>query len=78
MENKTTIAGVEMSAAIAQKLTNFNISNLDLYEKMAFNDLKNNGKEFAIQVLINQVEGNYSQLSPALAEIAEEQDNQTN
>jgi hypothetical protein len=35
-------------------------------------------KEEALQIIINTVEGDYSQLSESLAEIAELQDEETN
>ena len=72
-ENQKQIAGVTMSNAIAQKLTNFDIFKLDEYEYTQFNEFKTNGKEFALQVLINNVEGDFTQLSKHLAKIAKQQ-----
>lgn len=74
MENNITIAGVEMSEAIYRKLTDFNIYSLDKFELIQYYQFKIQGKEYVLQLLINEVEGDYSQLSKALAEIAEEQD----
>ena len=74
MENKTTIAGIEMSAAIAQKLTDLKLSTLDQYERLPYHKFMNYGKEYALQLIINNAEGDYMQLSKGLAEIAEEQD----
>ena len=73
MEN-ITIAGVEMSESIYKKLTDFNIYSLDKFELIQYYEFKKQGKEFVLQLLINEVEGDYSQLSKGLAEIAEEQD----
>jgi hypothetical protein len=58
------------------KLTDFDINDLDAFERMQFTDLTSKGltKENALQVLINSVEGDYSQLSDELGEIAMEQD----
>ena len=56
------------------KLVNFDIDDLDQYEEMVYNDMKkSNTKAATLQVIINTVEGDYTQLSPELAEIAEEQ-----
>jgi hypothetical protein len=56
------------------KLVNFDVDDLDEYETMVYNDFSEKlGKARALQILINNVEGDYTQLSPELAEIAEEQ-----
>jgi hypothetical protein len=56
------------------RLVNFNIDNLDNFESMQYEDfIKSMDKPSALQILINNVEGDYSQLSEKLAEIAEEQ-----
>jgi hypothetical protein len=56
------------------RLVNFDIEDLDQYEEMVYNDMKkSNTKAATLQVIINTVEGDYTQLSPELAEIAEEQ-----
>ena len=58
-----------------ERLTNFDLSELDLYEEMQYNHLiAQLSKTEALQVIINSVEGDYSQLNPSLAEIAESQD----
>lgn len=58
-----------------EKLQNFDIDNLDMFELMQYNDLKYNlTKVEALQILINNVEGDFSQLSEQLAEIAEQQE----
>ncbi len=58
------------------RLADFNINNLDTYETMVYNDLiKHSSKEEALQIIINNVEGDFSQLSDELAEIAYYQEN---
>lgn len=58
-----------------EKLQNFDIDNLDMFELMQYNDFKRNmTKSEALQILINNVEGDFSQLSEQLAEIAEQQE----
>lgn len=58
-----------------EKLQNFDIDNLDMFELMQYNDLKYNlTKVEALQIIINNVEGDFSQLSEQLAEIAEQQE----
>jgi hypothetical protein len=58
------------------ELQNFDISELDTFEMFQYNDIRRKNptmnKEDILQLLINNVEGDYSQLSPKLAEIAEE------
>jgi hypothetical protein len=62
-----------------QKLENFDLDNLDMFEEMLYNDFsKNMTKSEALQIIINTVEGDFSQLSEELAEIAEEQENENN
>lgn len=57
-------------------LSDFDIDTLDSYETMVYNDLiKNSTKEEALQILINNVEGDLSQLSDGLAIIAYNQEN---
>lgn len=57
-----------------KSLKNFDIENLDYYERMVYDDLiKNLSKEESLQVIINNVEGDFSQLSEELSEIAEHQ-----
>lgn len=67
--------GGEMEGTdITAELEDFDIDNLDDFETMQYNQfLKSSGKVGALQVLINSVEGDYSQLSPELAELAEKQ-----
>ena len=56
---------------IDEQLSAFDISNLDDYEKMRYDSLiKSVPKEKALQILINDVEGDYSQLSPKLRSLA--------
>ena len=58
-----------------QKLQNFNIDNLDMFELMQYNDLKYSlSKVEALQIIINNVEGDFTQLSDELSEIAQEQE----
>ena len=55
-------------------LVKFDLSVLDDYEEMQFNHFsKSSSKAESLQILINNVEGDYSQLSPTLSKIAEEQ-----
>jgi GNAT superfamily N-acetyltransferase len=62
----------EGGGCVSCDLNHFDISKLDNYETMLYNDyIKHSSKEEALQLLINSVEGDYSQLSPKLAEIAE-------
>jgi hypothetical protein len=59
---------------IDAELEDFDLDELDPFETMQYNNfVKSLGKVGALQVLINTVEGDYSQLSPALAELAEMQ-----
>ena len=55
-------------------LVNFDIDNLDAFEFRQYENFsKSLSKAQALQVLINNVEGDYSQLSEELSKIAEEQ-----
>jgi hypothetical protein len=55
-------------------LVNFNLDKLDPFEEMQYNNFsKSMEKAEALQILINNVEGDYSQLSTSLAKIAEKQ-----
>ena len=61
---------------VTEDLENFDLENLDLFESMQFAHLINqNSKVEALQILINNAGGDFSQLDPALALIAEKQDN---
>jgi len=77
IENMLTLAmadGGMMSNNIDDELEAFDLDNLDAFELMQFNrHLKSLGKVGALQILINNVEGDYSQLSTELAELAEKQ-----
>ena len=56
-------------------LQNFDIDQLDTYEKTIYNDnLYHNGKVDALQIIINNVEGDHTQLSAELSEIADLQE----
>lgn len=56
------------------RLVMFNTDNLDNFESMQYDRFSNSmDKASALQILINNVEGDYSQLSKQLSEIAEEQ-----
>jgi hypothetical protein len=60
---------------IVEELKSFDLSNLDPYESMLYEDfIKQMPKHEALQLIINNVEGDYSQLDPELAAIAEKQD----
>lgn len=54
-------------------IEDFDISQLDAFESMQYKDLTSKGisKADALKILINNVEGDYSQLSESLAELAE-------
>ena len=60
---------------IAKDLQKFNLADLDAYEQIqyahAFKSFKN--KAEALQILINNVEGDFSQLSEELGRLAEKQ-----
>lgn len=61
--------------SIAQKveklLKHFDICKLDMLEMRTYSHaIKSMPKESVLQMLINNVEGDYSQLSPELAKIA--------
>jgi hypothetical protein len=59
---------------IDAELEDFDLDNLDPFETMQYDNYsKSMSKVDALQVLINTVEGDYSQLSPELAELAEMQ-----
>jgi len=58
-----------------EALSKFDVFDLDELEYKMYKDfIKNSSKEEALQILINNVEGDYSQLSPKLARIAKKQD----
>ncbi len=72
-EDKLAYGGyMEKGGNIESDLELFDINNLDDFELMQYNRFVENGipKEKALQVLINNVEGDYSELSPKLAKIA--------
>ena len=56
------------------KFIDFDIDNLDTYERMLYDDFisRGNDKESALKILINSVENDYSQLSDELAELVEQ------
>jgi hypothetical protein len=59
---------------INSELEDFDLDNLDTFETMQYDNYsKSMSKVDALQILINTVEGDYSQLSPELAELAEKQ-----
>lgn len=58
-----------------QKLENFDIDTLDMFEQtMYFDFIRNLSKPEALQIIINSVEGDFTQLSENLSEIAQEQE----
>lgn len=64
-------------AEITNALKDFNTDQLDPLEQMQYNHfIQSMPKEEALQILINNVEGDYTQLSDGLAEIAQKQDPQ--
>jgi len=59
---------------IDEELENFDLDDLDPFEMMQYSDFKKNmSKKEALQIIINNVEGDYSQLSNELGELAEKQ-----
>ncbi len=48
--------------------------DLDPFEQRMYDDFKKHGHGYALQLIINSVEGDYSQLSKKLAKVAREQD----
>lgn len=74
MSNLFANGGEMESTDISAELEDFDLDNLDPFETMQYENFsKSMGKVGALQVLINSVEGDYSQLSPELAELAEKQ-----
>lgn len=67
--------GVESEEVdITEDLQKFDLNDLDTFETQQYNHFsKSMKKEEALQILINTVEGDFSQLSPSLAELAEKQ-----
>ena len=56
-------------------LSEFDLDTLDAFERMQYNKfIENFSNEESLQMLINAVDGDYSQLSDGLAEIAILQD----
>jgi hypothetical protein len=72
-DNKNFAYGGELYDRYEEALDNFNPMNLDAYETMMYKNLTERGmdKVDALKIIINNVEGDYSQLSPSLADIAE-------
>ncbi len=61
-----------------QLLENLDIEELDAFEITIYNNYsKSMSKVEALQIIINNVEGDHSQLSESLAEIAEIQEQET-
>ena len=57
-------------------LRDFDLDTLDSFERMQYSFLRlENNKTKALQIIINSVEGDYTQLSEGLALIAEEMEN---
>ncbi|MFH6944598.1 hypothetical protein [Flavobacterium sp. FlaQc-50] len=53
------------------------VESLDAFEITMYNEyLRKMSKSEALQIIINNVEGDYTQLSDSLAEIAQEQNNE--
>lgn len=60
---------------VTNLLNSVEIEDLDASEETVYNDLsKRMSKADALQIIINNVEGDHSQLSDVLAEIAEIQE----
>lgn len=62
---------------INNMLENVDVEYLDAFEQTMYHDyIQHMSKTEALQRIINNAEGDYTQLSEILAEIAEEQSNQ--
>jgi len=73
-ENRTDSRRYLAKGGSVGSLKDFNINDLDPYETFIYNDMsKKMSKEDALQIIINNVEGDYSQLSPNLRKIAKKQ-----
>lgn len=60
-------------------LENFDLEGLDAFEFTMYNDYtRHMNKAEALQIIINNAEGDYTQLSDSLAEIAQQQDQENN
>jgi hypothetical protein len=74
MKNEYEDGGYINSNDIDAELENFDIDDLDSFETMLYEQyLPSLGKVGALQVIINNVEGDYTQLSEGLAILAEKQ-----
>lgn len=61
-----------MTKATFNLLHDFDLESLDIFEKNQYVDLMaHSTKEEALQIIINNAEGDYSQLSTSLAEVAQ-------
>lgn len=65
----------EYGTKIDDAFENFDIETLDAFEKREYERHKQHGKQYALQLIINNTDGDYSQLSPALAKLAEQTEN---
>ena len=71
---KSILKGLYSNGGGIEDLKNFDVTKLDPLEERQYSDyLKHSSKEEALQILINNVDGDYSQLSPSLERIAEKQ-----
>ena len=62
---------------ISDMLENLDVDCLDAFELTVYKDyIQHMSKTEALQRIINNAEGDYSQLSESLSEIAQEQENQ--
>ncbi len=57
-----------------QRLNKIKREDLDPFEQRIYDDFKKHGHGYALQLIINNVEGDYSHLSKKLAEVARAQD----
>jgi len=66
--------GGKVGEDITQELKDFDLDNLDRFEEFHYNHFsKSMPKEEALQIIINSIEGDYTQLSPELAILAEKE-----
>jgi len=75
-KNQLYATGGSMASggSVSPDLKNFDLDNLDDFEKMNYDNFsKSMSKEESLQILINNVEGDYTQLSSELSELAEKQ-----
>lgn len=75
MNTSTTFVQAQREADNANKLATFDLKTLDTWEWRRYQELYQHSlKEECLQILINDVNGDYSELSPELAKLANDLD----